>query len=281
MMEIKYKGISLPKAGNSKEENEDSFSVPKTGMQRWMKTIRCSKPFKFAFKLVIIYIVEKPDKKSFANFAISDGATESSFSKEWASLLVSEYNNKGKDSFEKKHLQEMLKRISKKWHSKVYKGNLPWYAEEKLKEGAFATFLGLTVHKEKWKFDAVAIGDCALFLVRKDELIFSFPVKSYQEFGNTPNLFASNLDYQPDIESSVSYTNHDLCPGDVLLLTTDALAAWFLKCKEAGGKPWHTLAKALEKENSEKAFSKWLERQRQAYEMKNDDVTLIQIKIKE
>ena len=52
---------------------------------------------------------------------------------------------------------------------------LPWYAEQKLSQGAFATFLGLTLHRNRLSsslsWDCTAIGDSCLFQVRGARVI--------------------------------------------------------------------------------------------------------------
>jgi hypothetical protein len=241
MANLKYKShhISVQKSGNSVDENEDALWFP-----------------------------ENPGNSKSVNLAIADGATESSFSKEWSSLLVSAYKDK---SFDKEHLSETLKDISEEWYSIVNKIVLPWYAQHKVETGAFATFLGLTIYKKENKFEIVAIGDCTLFQIRNEKLVFSFPVSSSKDFGNTPNLFASNPSYQLDLETAVIYCNNLIAPKDIILLATDALAAWIFTQIEANEKPWNQLKAVLRN----KIFEKWLDEQRKTGKMKNDDVTLL------
>ncbi len=235
--------ISIQKFGNSFEENEDSILEPRNLDDTLLE------------------------------FAISDGATESSFSKEWADLLVSYYNSK---SFSKDHFPETLIKISESWQSMATAIDLPWYAQQKAETGAFATFLGLTINRDENNFEIVAIGDCNLFQIRNDELFFTFPVTNIEEFGNTPNLIASNQKYQTELEKTVAYGNGSIQQNDLIILATDALAAWFFKKKDAGEKPWNHLANILD--NYRADFQSWLNNQRTANEIKNDDVTLLILK---
>ncbi len=69
---------------------------------------------------------------------------------------------------------------------------LPWYAEQKVETGAFATFLGLTIDKGENSFEIIAVGDCTFFQISNNELKFSFPIQSIEDFGNTPNLISTN-----------------------------------------------------------------------------------------
>jgi hypothetical protein len=217
----------------------------------------------------------KPSKRDVVSFAISDGATESSFSKEWSEFLVDTYQD---NLFDKEHLEKTIMGVSQKWNSIINGKELPWYAQQKVEVGAFATFLGLTINKTTNQFNAVAIGDCTLFQIRNEKLIFSFPTSSSKDFGNTPNLFASNQKYQAKFDSSVVYNSQELLLNDVLLLATDALSAWIFKQQEMGEKPWKLLESILKNRNYKLNFERWLNEKRRDNEIKNDDVTLLIIK---
>src|SRR5262249_61547162 len=73
----------------------------------------------------------------------------------------------------------------------------PWYMEEALSRGgAFAPFLGLVLEPNPdgpapWKWQAHAVGDSCLFLVRRGEPVLSFPLAHSAEFGSTPRLVGS------------------------------------------------------------------------------------------
>jgi hypothetical protein len=245
MFSCHFKTLSLPKRGDTQDKNEDNFLIPSDAEDILLK------------------------------FAVSDGATESSFSKVWSDLLVCSFKDK---SFDKEHLAETLKGISDTWQSMATAIELPWYAQEKTETGAFATFLGLTINREDKTFETVAIGDCNLFQIRNDELLFTFPVTTIEEFGNTPNLIASNQKYQTEFEKTVAYSNGSILPNDLIILATDALAAWIFKKKDAGEKPWKHLANILNFENYKMDFENWLNNQRESKEIKNDDVTLLILK---
>jgi hypothetical protein len=246
MIKCTFKSITTPKFGNSIDENEDNLLEPSKS---------------------------EIESDTLVRFAISDGATESSFSREWSDLLVSSYKDK---RFGKTYLPDTLKMISDTWQTMVTAIELPWYAQQKAEKGAFATFLGLTINREESNFETVAVGDCTLFQIRNDEAILTFPVIRIEEFGNTPNLIATNLQYQTEFEKIAVYASGSIEPNDYIILATDALAAWIFKQKDAGKKPWNHLSDILENYRSD--FENWLNNQRQTNEMKNDDVTLIILK---
>jgi hypothetical protein len=241
------KSITTPKLGNTVDENEDNILEPSKSEIQFDTLIR---------------------------FAISDGATESSFSKEWSDLLVSGYKDQ---FFDKNHLSITIKKISETWQSIVSNIELPWYAQQKAETGAFATFLGLTINREENTYNAIAIGDCTLFQIRNNELIYSFPILTFEQFDSTPKLISSIPKYQKNLEELAEYTEKEIHPNDLILIATDAIAAWIFKKKEASEKPWQELSTLLNYEDYKTDFTNWLNNKRRENEIKNDDVTLILI----
>jgi hypothetical protein len=246
MLKCNFKSISIPKHGNTITENEDSFLTPKYADYTLLK------------------------------FAISDGATESSFSKEWSQLLVKSYEN---SSFEKNQFIDSLRKVAESWELITSEKALEWYAEQKLQLGAFATFLGITINREENYYNAVGIGDCTLFHFRNNELHHSFPIIAKEQFGNTPDLLSTNSNFQSDIDNKLKYDQHEIEANDIILLATDALAAWIFKEIEAKEKPWMQLSSFLNDENNKIDFENWLNEKRENDEIKNDDVTILIINL--
>ena len=170
-MEIVAREFSLPKDGNSETENEDASAVDKS------------------------------------RFAVADGATETSFSGPWAKQLVRAFT-KGRLSvpIAIKELEPLQRRW---WQNIVYRTSgaeaepgtrarrsLPWYAEEKAKDGAFAAFIGLELSNENSgpggenSWQATAVGDSCLIHVRGNEILEKFPVTDSASFNNHPNLLS-------------------------------------------------------------------------------------------
>src|SRR2546423_266833 len=78
------------------------------------------------------------------SFAVADGATEASYSKVWARLLVEAYCEAqlhGPD------LEGTLLDLQTKWKEAVGHQPLPWYAEQKILDGAFSSLLGFTIQE--------------------------------------------------------------------------------------------------------------------------------------
>jgi hypothetical protein len=224
-----------PKRGNSADEYEDAFWPPRGGERRG-RVLRC---------------------------AVADGATEASFSARWAQMLTRAYCRGALDVC---RLAETLRPLQAAWSAEIGGRPLPWYAQEKVRQGAFSSLLGLTIRDGRW--EAIAVGDSCLFLVRDDELITAFPLQASDLFGSTPLLLSSNPARNAALGDHLCQARGEALPGDRFLLMTDAVACWFLADAEAGGQPWNTIPPG-------RRFASWLAGRRAAHVMRNDDVTVL------
>lgn len=220
------------------------------------------------------------------SFAVADGATEGMFSGKWAEMLVRAYCrpiNKGADPFD---FLESAFRAWKIW-IRLYliernRRNKPikWFEEPGLEAGAFSTLLGITLEDsgnpgiKKWR--AFAAGDSCLFQVRKNDLLYKFPVESSESFGNRPFLIRSKAVFNEKFLEACKTAEEDCLVGDVFYLMTDALACWFLKEYEANNLPWVALSNFT---TNIKVFQEWVDRLRDEKNMRNDDVTLVRIEV--
>ena len=76
-------------------------------------------------------------------FAVADGATEGCFTGLWARLLVEDFvSSRGEAAAE---WPDFLPALQERWDADVRARNLPWYADQGVRQGAFATFLGLVL----------------------------------------------------------------------------------------------------------------------------------------
>lgn len=245
-MEIYAKEFCLPKNGNTEAENDDSFSSAK-------------------------------DK---SRFAVADGATEASFSREWARQLVRAFTAK---KLSIPIVLDELKPLQSRWEKFVHRHPLPWYAEEKARSGAFAAFVGLEFLEEHsetgtqriWR--ATAAGDSCLVQVRGDQIINAFPLTNSASFGNRPNLLSSVSSANGNSPELVTHCSGSWGCEDAFFLMTDALACWFFNELEQGKKPWNLL-RDLETQDGV-PFEKLVADLRSEQRMKNDDVTLVRIDI--
>ena len=236
---ITWRAFHRPKRGHGDDEYEDAFAVNLEAGQ----------------------------------FAVADGASESSFAGLWARLLVEEFVRPF-------HQRERLEPLRKSWAAEVDGRSLPWYAEEKRRQGALATFCGLTIRPPRrptgggWR--AIAIGDSCLFQVHDGTLVTAFPLTRSTEFSNQPPLLGS----RPSLEALSKLwklRRGRWQSGDRFFLMTDALAEWFLRQNETEQKPWEKIG-TLQAE-ADAGFAAWVEEQRDLKELRNDDVTLIVIDV--
>ena len=249
-MHLFYEAMWTQKAGNPEGEYEDAF-FPSRALAG-----------------------ESCQEKS---FAVADGATESSFSGIWANQLVRAYC-RGQIDPDKTNTSLLAKQQG--WSRFVARKPLPWYAEEKLRNGAFSTILGLTLdggsengHSGAW--NAFAVGDSCLVHIRGEEILSTFPLSNAAEFNNNPFLLGSNPDSNKEIEMHIQTTKGEWESEDAFYLMTDALAAWFFREVESNGAPWRSLRDL----NRDLPFRPWIEGLRRKKQIRNDDVTLYRIEI--
>lgn len=203
--------------------------------------------------------------------AIADGASESSFARLWAVLLVDAYT---RGELTADMLLDDLAPLQQRWHAEVTARPLPWYATEKLRAGAFAALVGLTVH-EDGAWQAVAVGDCCIIHVRGDRLLCSFPLDSAAAFDNRPRLLSSNPERNQGLHADVRRACGRFAPGDAFLLMSDALAAHVLRCLLDEG---CSLARTLPFRRP-RAFRPWVEARRDDRSLRNDDVSLLWLEV--
>jgi hypothetical protein len=207
------------------------------------------------------------------SIALSDGATESSFSQEWAKELVTAFINHDQPK------SAWLVTAQQNWQQWLENQNLSWFAKRKVEQGAFATFLGFEIVDDlSWK--AIALGDSCLFVVRNCELRItnyelrkSFPLKQSEEFGNRPRLIGT---YSNTEQICFSEINGNAEIGDRFYLATDAIACWIFKQLEANQDPWVK----LDEISSQDMFVNWVNDLRDHHEIANDDTTLLCLEIR-
>lgn len=242
-------GFWLPKAGSSEADYEDAIAIGPAAV------------------------------------AIADGATESSFARAWACALTEGFACEPLS--EKPDLTELMERVSplqQQWHAGIRWDRLPWFAEDKARNGAFAALLTLRFEEpilspetaepdRERRWHALAIGDTCLFQIRDEALHLAFPLAESAAFDSTPLLLSSNPARNLQVWDQAQVLNGAFKPGDILLLMTDALAKWFLTEIESGAKPWQTLCACAD----QAAFADLTMTLRAAHRLKNDDTSLIVI----
>ncbi|HZT96794.1 MAG TPA: protein phosphatase 2C domain-containing protein, partial [Chloroflexota bacterium] len=201
--------------------------------------------------------------------AVADGATETSFADIWARELVRAY---GKGRLDCDRWEQSLAASRRRWHFQTSRRSLPWYGEEKRRQGAYAAIVGLKL-LESGRWMAMAIGDSCLFHIRRERLIKAFPLTSSGDFGSRPRLIGSVSNGRKDDEPRIERTTGRWHLGDEFLLATDALAAWALATVEAGERPWTQLRQVLKESHQDSA--ELITSLRESGALRNDDVTLL------
>jgi hypothetical protein len=296
-MRILVQSFWLTKAGNTPAEYEDCFDHT-YNRRRWPKA--GGRPTFFA--------VEREMKRP--RFAVADGATETSFSGEWARLLVEAYVANGPRR--PKALHKIVDQCGMQWAQEVMARPLSWFAEEKAQRGSFATLLGLSLSqsgkgREGGRWTALAVGDSCLFQVRDHQLVTAFPVEGADSFGYHPLLLSTIPERNQAIWAQQSQLRKvgEWRRGDRFFLMSDALAEWFLRAVESEAQPWEILqqlelppqlsfpAPFVEPDPSTgtatpgsskgqllaERFERWIDRKRTHDSLHNDDVTLLMITI--
>ncbi|KAB7731739.1 SpoIIE family protein phosphatase [Rudanella paleaurantiibacter] len=245
MLQCHYWVATVPKKGSTEEENEDFYFADHSAESEGIPSVK---------------------------FALSDGATESAFSGIWAEYLVI--------NFEKHSFDKTLELAIADWNRETQKQELPWYLHNKILDGAHATFLGVELNLVEHQANVVAVGDTNFFQIRDNFLIKAFPVDEPSGFNNQPNLLASVTTQQTPLDE-IKYESKNLAlnAGDTLILATDALAHWLLIRCTKDNKPWSTLIEMTQSDDFEQQFVNWLMQTRQDKAIKNDDTTLIIIKL--
>ena len=219
-----------------------------------------------------------PHGSGLATLAVSDGASESAFSGEWARILTRRFVSGASDicALDASGMLAWLDTCGREWDRGIPWDRIPWHGQAKTRTGAFATFLGVAVSRDKDKsgaypWQAVAVGDSCLFVVRNDALDLSFPLSSSSEFNNVPALVCSNPANNTRVEDHLRLLCGKCWTGDTILLASDAVAAWILRENEAGGKPWEQLIPL----DSPGKWNTWVQERRAEKAMRDDDATLM------
>lgn len=219
------------------------------------------------------------DAGAFLRLAVADGATASSFAREWAELLARAFVHRR--FVTAGGLRRAVTDAAPFWWRMVLARPLPWYAEEKARRGAFTSLVGLHLTGDsrtdgsttEGEWQALASGDACLFHVRADSLLAAFPLQHPEQFTDTPALLSSHL--ARNSQAKILTLSGRWQAGDSFILATDALAAWFLADAGRGGRPWQSLS-AL---GDQRMFRAWLDEMRATGRVRNDDATCIIVQL--
>lgn len=208
--------------------------------------------------------------------AIADGASEGWQSGQWAGILA---HAAASDFPDPKTYPQWLLSAQHLAPRETLGGVAgSWYAEEKQALGAFSTLLAVAFDVPKTgsgiKWRAIAVGDSCLFHLRGDKVVTRFPLEDVEAFSNRPALVAS-LPTSELLEPEWFAGRAELT--DRFYLATDALAEWFYRYAcDHQAEPWRVFDRLMN-DRSPADFETWVQAERTAKRLKNDDTTLIRI----
>ncbi len=216
-------------------------------------------------------------------FALADGATVSSFTQLWAKMVASAYAHAHLNST--LDLGQGVQALSGHWHKQIHRGTLPWYAQAGAGRGALTTLLGLEIRAGESMggspniWDTIAVGDTCLFHIRGERLLQAFPLTGASDFGNNPDLISSVVERNVGFEGRVKTTQGYWAVGDIFMLATDAMAAWFCRQMNLGQQPWLVVQQWIDDARPALAFHGWVLRAWESGSLTEDDITIVRIEM--
>lgn len=209
-------------------------------------------------------------------FAVVDGATEAFDARNWAERLAQNWVSSD-SALTAETFHEWVANEGLELHASWKHLKLPWYAEEKARKGSFAAFVGLELDLRtdapSWK--TIALGDACLLHCRDGALIKSLPLSNSASFNSAPVLVASDPAIYKTTEQSLVIDSGCCENGDVLLLASDAAAAWFLERFEQNN--FCDVFKCYGIE----AVGEFFENQRHAGRIRNDDIAVLRLELQQ
>ena len=125
-----------------------------------------------------------------------------------------------------------------------------------------------------YRLAAFALGDSCLFQIRGGELVRSFPLETSAQFEADPIVLGS-VDLGRDHLLQFAILDEMCYPGDELVLCTDAVAEWAVRCYEHGEPPvWSDFWQMSE--DDWRSGVAWLRQERQ---MRIDDATMLMLRV--
>jgi len=215
--------------------------------------------------------------------AIADGVASGLFARQWARILTQAIVAEPPDPDDPAAFAAWLAARREAWSAEIDVSGLAWFQKPKLREGAFSTLLWIEIApiderdrqaQDPWRLRVRAVGDSCLFHVRAGELLRAFPIEKAEALEADPVVIGS-LDLGRD--GLVEFPSYEaLCrPGDLLVLSTDAVAEWALRQYEADRAPvWRDYW-----DRTEQAWQEEVAALRNQREMRYDDATLLLLRV--
>jgi hypothetical protein len=215
--------------------------------------------------------------------AIADGVSSGIFSRDWARILTDAIVDEAPNPDDKEAFAGWLAARRETWSGGIDVSQLAWHQKPKLRDGAFSTLLWVEIRalddedrrpEDPWRLRAFAVGDSCLFHVRDGKLLRTFPIEQADQFEENPVVIGS-VDLNRDELVEFKLLDEYCRPGDLLVLCTDAVAAWAFRLREAGSPPdWQSYWTM-----TEEAWRDEIAALRDRREMRYDDATLLLVRV--
>ena len=215
--------------------------------------------------------------------AIADGVTSSLFAGLWANLLTTAVVADPPDPTDAEPWGRWLAQQRSRWAEQIDISNLNWFQKAKLQQGAFSTLLWITLTPRSpaaadgepaYRLRAFAIGDTCLLHLRNGQLLRAFPLDKAEQFDADP-LVVGSLDLSHDGLLKFAALDEPCAVGDLLLLCTDAVAAWAIAACQAGDPPaWDRCW-----EQTDLEWQVEIVEMRQRRQIRCDDSTLVLLRV--
>ncbi|MGO9109374.1 MAG: protein phosphatase 2C domain-containing protein [Thermoguttaceae bacterium] len=215
--------------------------------------------------------------------AIADGVSSALFSGPWAAILAEAVVAESPNPCDLEEFGVWLRKQRERWAASIDTSGLAWFQKAKLPRGAFSTLLYARVCEVEnaqagafggYRLVAFALGDSCLFQIRGGELVRSFPLETSDQFESDPIVLGS-VDLKRDHLLEFALLDEMCYPGDELILCTDAVAEWAVRCNEhREGPVWSDFWQMSE--DDWRSGVAWLRQQRQ---MRIDDATMLLLRV--
>lgn len=211
---------------------------------------------------------------------VCDGVSSSLFSGRWAAILAQAIVASPPDAIDSPSLDGWLKSGRETWASTIDESSLAWHQKPKMLDGAQSTILWVQIDggstadpSQPYRLRIFSIGDCCLFHVRSGQTIGSFPIHESSQFDANPKVLRSV--YKRADVNAVDAMETQCVPGDLLVLCSDATAAWIMRQLEsANAVDWDGFW-----EMSVEQWQRWLIDLRQQNQIRYDDSTMLMLRI--
>jgi hypothetical protein len=200
-------------------------------------------------------------------YAVSDGASTSFAGRAWAMALCRQFKR------DPDIRAEWLEHARTDFRDTLKISEDDWSAAEAFERGSFATFLALSILDDQLR--VFAVGDTVLFVLDGEQRIECFPTVSPETFASDPILLSShrNRISFDETDESLALAASECPDGSLILIATDALAAWIVG--DGGHSEMHKRARRLAAFRQSTAFRDFVEQERSEGGMRVDDTTLL------